>query len=178
MIGDFEEAENAYKKESKVFEESAKPEAKVDAELEDARISLEVKFDDAREVYDDFDTVIKKLPENGGATITREMVLALNEIENSGEVAYALGKDVIESLRIANLSPMKQIIEISKLSDKLKDTHKPVIETIGKKQTDAQEPINPISRAGGSVKRGLGEAVSFKDYSSMRTEQQSSRGGW
>ena len=104
---------------------------------------IEVKFDDTRDKYEDFDELVQKQPNDGGPHITLNMVEAINEVDNSGEVAYALAKDINDSIRISKLSPTKQIIAIGKLSDKLlKADEKP--ETKVKKTTSAPEPINAI----------------------------------
>ncbi len=137
---------------------------------------IEVKFDETRDKYEDFDDLVQKQPEDGGPHITLNMVEAINEIDNSGEVAYALAKDINESIRISKLSPTKQIIAIGKLSDKLlKADGKP--ETKVKKVTEAPEPINAIG-GGEMVTKTLKDASSFKDYESMRTQENQSRDGW
>jgi len=137
---------------------------------------IEVKFDDTRDKYEDFDDLVQKQPEDGGPHISLNMVEAINEVDNSGEVAYTLAKDINESIRISKLSPTKQIIAIGKLSDKLlKADEKP--EPKVKKVTKAPEPINAIG-GGDMVTKTLADAGNFKDYESMREQQNTSRGGW
>lgn len=137
---------------------------------------IEVKFDDTRDKYEDFDDLVQKQPEDGGPHITLNMVEALNEVDNSGEVAYSLAKDVDESIRISKLSPTKQIIAIGKLSDKLlkADTKQ---EVKVKKTTSAPDPINAIG-GGDMIRKTLADASSFQDYESMREQDNISRSGW
>jgi len=135
---------------------------------------IEVKFDDTRDKYEDFDELVQKQPDDGGPHITLNMVEALNEVENSGEVAYSLAKDIKESIRISKLSPTKQIIEIGKLSDKLLSI-KPEGKT--KKTTSAPEPINAIG-GGDMIRKTLADANSFSEYESMREKENTSRSGW
>lgn len=135
---------------------------------------IEVKFDDTRDKYDDFDEVVKRQPNEGGPTFTHSMIDALNSIDNSGEVAYFLGNDVKESVRISKLSPVKQIIEIQKHDNSIKKelNKKPV-----KKVTSAPDPINPLG-AGETRKPTLGEARDYSEYEKMRTADNSSHNGW
>jgi len=174
---DFKEAEKTYKEDAKTFDENKEAVTPIDHDFNTVLDEIETKFDDARDVYQDFDEVVKKAPNEGGASITRDMVLAMNDIDNSGEVAYSLGKDVKESIRISNLSPTKQVIEIVKLSEKLKTGKKPTIETT-KRTTNATEPIVPTGGAGGVGQKTLGDAGSFDDYSKMRIEETANDGGW
>jgi len=139
---------------------------------------IEVKFDNVRDKYEDFDELVQKEPKDGGPAISREMLETINEVENSGEVAYALAKDVSNSFRIANLKPIKQALEIEKLSRKLaKEIKSSPNEDTTKKATKAPEPINALG--GGEVPvTGLKEAANYKDYQAMRKKQTSGRNGW
>ena len=51
--------------------------------------------------------------------ITPAMTAAIAQIDNGPAVAYHLGKNKTEAVRIANLDPMRAAIEIGKLSDRL-----------------------------------------------------------
>jgi len=137
---------------------------------------IEIKFDDTRDKYEDFDDLVQKQPEEGGPHITAPMVEAMNEVNNSGEVAYELAKDVKESIRISKLSPLKQVMAIDKLSNKLtKQTTAELVKT--KKTTSAPEPINAIG-GGVTVEKSLDQAANFSDYASMRTAENQSKNGW
>jgi hypothetical protein len=172
---EYSEKEKEYEKftESKSEEQESEKEKPSDFEFESVLEEVDAKFDDTRELYSDFDDVVKN--SESGVTFTKDMVETLNEIENSGEVAYSLGKDVKESNRIANLSPKKQIAAIIKLGMKLeKEPYRPK----EKKQTKATEPIIPNEGAGGNRERGLSDAENFKQYKEMRQENIQSNNGW
>ena len=154
-----------------------KPKASKDDDFQKVLDEIEVKFDETRDKYEDFDELVQKQPEDGGPHITLNMVEAINEVDNSGEVAYALAKDINDSIRISKLSHTKQIIAISKLSEKLIKTDDEKPETKVKKATKAPEPINAIG-GGEMVTKTLADASSFKDYESMREQQNQRTSGW
>jgi len=173
---EFDKEMKTYKEEVKKIDDARQekePPTNIDYDFQSTLEEIESKFDETREIYDDFDEVVKKTE---GVVITKEMVETMNEIDNSGEVAYALGKDAEESQRIAKLSPKKQAIAIMKLGMKLEA--KGLEPKKEKKQTKATEPIIPTSGGGGSRERGLNDADGFKDYASMRTEQAADKAGW
>lgn len=167
-----------------VEKQDEKPEAKSDKkdiqaqdDFQNVLDEIEIKFDEARDKYEDFDDLVQKEPNNGGPHITAPMVEAMNEADNSGEIAYELSKDVKESIRISKLSPLKQIIAIDKLGVKLaKQTTTEIISKV-KKVTSAPEPINAI---GGSVsvEKTLNQTKNFSDYSKLREQENASKAGW
>ncbi len=169
---DFEEYEDFIKAEDEYVPPKKAEAEKTDTELDEVLDEIEVKFDETREVYEDFDKVVKE----NGAHITKEMVLSMNDIDNSGEVAYFLGNNVAESLKISKLSKRKQAIAITKLGISLEK--KPTIETVGKKSTSAADPINPIGSSGKVAKKQLSDANNFSDYAAMRREQTVDKNGW
>jgi hypothetical protein len=159
---------DAVTKDTETKKSKKEPVTKLDDDFQAVLDSIEVKFDETRDKYEDFDSLVQKQPKDGGPHITVSMVEAINEVENSGEVAYALAKDVNESIRISKLSPIKQVIAIDKLSDKLSKAT-PEVKTI-RKVTSAPEPINAIG--GGEVtQKSLSKAENFSDYESMRTKE-------
>ena len=137
---------------------------------------IEVKFDETRDKYEDFDDLVQKAPQDGGPTISQSMVEAMNEVDNSGEIAYALAKDVNNSIRIANLSKTKQIAEIIKLSEKLAKTEEtPAKEVSKKKTTSAPEPINALG-GGETVQKTLADTDDYGDFEAMRVKESQSKG--
>jgi len=135
---------------------------------------IEIKFDDTRDKHDDFDEFVTKPMNEGGPAISQTMLETMNEFDNAGEIAYALAKDVTNSIRIANLKPMKQILEIDKLSAKLsKDTSK----TVEKKGTTAPEPINVLG-GGDTPSNTLADAANYSDYQKLRKQSNASSNGW
>ena len=176
---DFEDYDaylDAIQKDTKKEKPKASKESKED-DFQKVLDEIEVKFDETRDKYEDFDELVQKQPEDGGPHITLNMVEAINEVDNSGEVAYALAKDINDSIRISKLSHTKQIIAISKLSEKLIKTDDEKPETKVKKATKAPEPINAIG-GGEMVTKTLADASSFKDYESMREQQNQRTSGW
>ena len=152
-------------------EETAKKEpvsTKQDDGFQEIIDSIEVKFDETRDKYEDFDDLVQKAPSDGGPTISQSMVEAMNEEDNSGEIAYALAKDVNNSIRIANLSPSKQMKEIIKLGLSLSKTEEtPTKEVSKKKTTSAPEPINALG-GGETVQKTLADTESYSDYEAQR----------
>lgn len=73
---------------------------------------LNDEFDNASEKYEDFDQVVR----GDDAPFTHAMRDALLMIDNPADVAYKLGKNREELLRISKLHPLDQAREVNKLS--------------------------------------------------------------
>lgn len=70
--------------------------------------------------YPDYVEVSEAAPEDGGPTITEAMAAAIVQIDNGADVAYYLGQNTEESLRIANIrNPVRQFIEIGRLAERV-----------------------------------------------------------
>jgi len=155
------------------FEKAEKPakkepvSTKQDDDFQELLDEIEVKFDETRDKYEDFDDLLQKSPSDGGPTISQSMVEAMNEEDNSGEIAYALAKDVNNSIRIANLSPLKQTKEIIKLGMSLSKDAVTTEKVTSKKTTSAPEPINALG-GGETVQKTLADAGSFSEYEAQR----------
>jgi len=148
--------------------EEPKKQAQVNDDFQEVLDSIEVKFDETRDKYEDFDELVSKQPADGGPHITPSMVEAMNEIDNSGEVAYFLAKNVNESIRISELSTIKQVMAIDKLSSQIKKENVAPKKEV--KTTKAPEPINAIG--GGEIPNTTIEsAKSFADYEQIRKQQ-------
>jgi len=93
--------------------------------------------EEARNKYDDFAQVAY----NPNVRITEEMAQTIRASEIGPELAYHLGSNPSEALRIANLSPLLQAKELGKIEAKLIDSP-PV-----KKVSAAPPPINRIKAA-------------------------------
>ncbi len=128
------------------------PESNIDAALaaRDARTAAqneasaekqiwETKIDAERERYPDFEKVAYS-PEVSYSPV---MVEAVREHENGVDIAYHLGKHPDEARRIAQLPPMRAIIELTELGSKLKAQSTPA----PKRGTKAPPPIEPLKGA-------------------------------
>ena len=169
-LDDFNGKEPEKKAEPKPKEEPKKvDEAKaeeVDDELLDALEDAESSFETARERYVDFNEVIG----NKDANITRDMVIAMSDADNAGDIAYHLGKNEDEANRIAELSPLAQAKEIGKLEVKL--AKKPPAE---KKVTNAPNPIEPVG--GGDATEKAEKDMTFSELEAHRNKQEVRSGG-
>lgn len=91
----------------------------------------------AADKYADFEEVVG----DSEAAISREMGQAIVESDYGADIAYYLAQHPEDAKRIASLSPIRQIVEIGKLEDRVS---KPAPKAI----TKAPEPITPAgSRA-------------------------------
>ena len=124
---------------------------------------MEDVFDDAREKYTDFDNVIK----NPNIPITKDMVIALSELENAGEVAYFLATNEEKAKEISQLSPYKQAIELAKIEAKL--NVKP-----NKKVSNAPDPIDPV-KPNGDVSKTDPSKMSFAEYEQYMNKQENKK---
>ena len=164
---DYEEALNSQTKRSEKKAEI--PATKnIDVAYDSAVRMLDDLFEDAREKYSDFDKVVR----NPDIPVTRDMVLALSEIDNAGEVAYHLANNEKLVKDIAKLSPYRQAIELGKISDKLLNPPK-----AEKKVTKAPEPISPVG-SGGDVTQKDPSKMSFKEYEAYMKTQTKKNGFW
>lgn len=105
--------------------------------VENARVDL---YSAGAEKFDDFDEVV-----GGDVKITavmRDAIFELDELDVQAEVAYWLGKNPKESLRICKLSPMRQVAEIGKLEDRLTSKTTPT-----KRPSSLPDPIKPVGGA-------------------------------
>lgn len=74
----------------------------------------------AIEKYPDYAEVAEADPAQGGPTITDAMAAAILQIDNGTDVAYHLGQNPEESLRIAQIAnPVRQFIEIGRVAERL-----------------------------------------------------------
>ncbi len=139
-----------------------------DTEYTEALEDVQDAFEESRGKYDDFDDVVTA----EDVQITKDMVKALAESDNPGDVAYYLGKHKDEASRIAGLSPLAQAREIGKLEAKVANIKPP-----GKKTTQAPDPIEPVRGSNSAVKSP--ENMDFSEYeSTMNERERSGKGFW
>ena len=101
-------------------------------------------IDSGAEKYKDFNEVARKTPEQGGPTINESMLEAMTECKGdlAIDVAYYLGQNVKESVRISNLSPIGAAREIGKIEAQFSGDGKKVIpQKIKTKTTTPSKPV-------------------------------------
>ena len=95
------------------------------------------QMDDARASYDDFDDVV----DNPDLPISQAMAEAIMRTKGGADVAYYLGKNPAEAVRLANLDPFSAAVEIGRIAAT-------VVRPQARKASNAPPPIQPVgSRA-------------------------------
>lgn len=146
----------------------------------DARVhqtKLDTSFDDRLETFveehPDFDQVVRRMPADGGPSITTHMSEVIKASEVGPQVAYHLGKNVAESRRIANLPPLQQAKELGKIEATL--TANPPV----KKVSSTPDPISPVRRGSNTPTYDPTDPRSVKmdpsDWIKARNEQMAKR---
>ena len=95
----------------------------------------------------------------------------MSDADNSGDIAYFLGKNTDEASRISKLSTIAQAKEIGKLEVKL--TKKPLPAS---KTTEAPKPIEPVGGSDATEKKP--EDMSFKEYEADQNAKTRRGGFW
>lgn len=143
-------------------------EEKPDPEFEEALAEVNESFAETKARYKDFDEVISQQD----LAITADMVKAMAEADEPGEIAYYLGKNKSEAARIAQLPPLAQAKEIGKLEVAIaRGTKQP-----SKKVTGAPDPIEPVNGGGSSTTKDVKD-MSFDEYEQHMAQQEKKRGG-
>lgn len=94
-----------------------------------------------REKYSDFQEVVYKTPDMGGPACSDLMFEVYKTSEMGPEMAYYLGKNIEESHRIYQLSPVDQVRELTRLEAKLSTG----TATPARKVSSAPDPITPVA---------------------------------
>jgi hypothetical protein len=93
---------------------------------------FKTRYEPMKQKYADYEEVINR------PVFTREIMEALFESEQGPEIAYFLGKNEAEALRIADLSPAQMLKEIGKLEGKFS------AESTKRTISGAPPPITPV----------------------------------
>ena len=140
-----------------------------DRDYEETQERVMAAFEDAEEKYDDFKDVVF----NDSTAFSKMIIVALDETENPGEVAYYLAKNVDEIEKISKLKPAGVIRAIMKIEDQLVEDGKPP----PKKQTEAPKPLENVLSGNRSTTPATElEDQSFNEFSKTRTAQKEARG--
>ena len=91
------------------------------------------QMDDARAAYDDFDDVV----DNPDLPISQAMAEAIMRTKGGADVAYYLGKNPAEAVRLANLDPFSAAVEIGRIAAT-------VVRPQARKASNAPPPIQPV----------------------------------
>lgn len=89
--------------------------------------------DEARTAYDDYDDVV----DNPDLPISQAMAEAIMRSKNGADVAYFLGKNPDECIRLANLDPFSAAVEIGRIAAT-------IVRPQPRKASNAPPPIQPI----------------------------------
>lgn len=123
---------------------------------------FQVRADDARARYEDFDAVVT----DPTTPISPIMAEAIVTAAGGHEVAYYLGRNKQEAARIANLPPLGQAMEIARLEQRLTSAVR--------RASSAPPPPRTVS--GGAVPgRDPNSAGSYAEYVALRRAQSKPR---
>lgn len=140
--------------------------AAVEAEANKARSSYERALPDVLKRYPDYHAVVDDMP------TTRAMAQQIVAMEKGHDVAYYLGKNPEEALRIAKLPLVKQGYELAKIEAKVAGT---APAARARTETNAPEPIKPV-KPGATGNPAAGnkdpaKAGSMAEYARLRNAQ-------
>lgn len=134
---------------------------------------VQEKFEEVREKYPDFNEKVT----DPGLAITPDMLKAINESDEAGEVAYFLASNPDEAKRLASLNPLPVAIEIGKIEYKLSHPEKVEVKQPPKqKTTNAPAPITPVGGTDEYEKSAT--EMSFSEFEKHRNEQDRGNKFW
>jgi len=168
---DYVEALTDYKMDVKLTERDKVNAEKASQEkAETAQAKAQEGFNEqitkAREKHDDFDDVVMN---NQNVAITADMLNVMQESSLGAEVAYHLGKNPEEALRIAKLSPTAQAMAIGRIEGIL---DAPIQNTIPpKRASTASEPVGKGIQGKGAVPAKDLSSMSMEDYARERLKK-------
>lgn len=113
----------------------------------------------ASEKHDDYFEVVR----DEDLQVTQNMANAIKEMDDGTDVAYHLGTHPDESSRIAQLSPVAQVIELGRIAARLSRS-KP-------KSTSAPNPVKTVKGGAAPQALTLANAPTMADYAKLRQEQ-------
>ena len=123
-------------------EEAAKAQ---DATVQERDAKLQQGINKGYEKYDDFEDVAM----DPAVPITPMVTEILAESDNPADIAYYLGKNRPEAVKISRMTPIAAAREIAKIEAKL-SAEPPPGPTPIKKTTAAPPPINPVGSSSGA----------------------------
>lgn len=131
--------------------------AKHDQWAKDFKSKQESFLNVGREKYDDFDDVVNDIPKSALNIGVVEDILGT---ENSEKIAYYLGSNIEEAVKISKMQPRQRAIHLGRLDEKLSK--------VSKKITSASGPISPVKTRGkGPIKE---EDLSMDEWVKLRRD--------
>lgn len=115
------------------------------------------------EKYKDFLEVVDRPVEKGGPAVTPVMVEAMIESDLGPDIAYWLGKNPKESLRIFGMSPVAQARAIFELEAKVKAQSAPP-------KSNAPAPVKPVKGGSAAAQKPVSQ-MSMSEYAAYRNKQ-------
>jgi len=116
--------------------DNSKAERKQASQHEDFNLASRDLIENGNAKYDDFEQVVTD--PRSPISVDMSQALFLMEPDIQSEVAYFLGKNPKETLRIANLSPQRQYAELGRIEAKFAS------KTAPKRASNAPAPIKPV----------------------------------
>lgn len=139
-----------------------------EAQLEENLETYQTQVAAFKEEHDDWDKVVnQKIP------IHESVQLTIIELENGPQVTYYLGQHPDYTRALADMSPLKAVVEIARLADKLK-AGAPTETSSGKpkpKPKALPEPVKPNSTSATSSTLTSLEASKKRDYRAFKLAQ-------
>lgn len=127
-------------------------------EAQERASKVQQKLSGAASKYEDFEEVAL----DPSVPITQHMAEAIADSDMGGDVAYYLGTHRDEAHRIASLSPVQQVRELTKLETKLSATQ------VAK--TNAPKPISPVN-TNKQPSNGLSDDLPIDEWLKRRNAQ-------
>lgn len=111
--------------------------------------------------------------------VSEAMHGAIMDSENGPALFYELAKNPAESVRIAQLTPSRQLMEMGKIESRITQAAVPSKETKPEqKTTQAPKPPTPVGTGKATATRSLDDPeIPFADYVRIRREQMKRRRG-
>lgn len=174
---EYEDALLAWGVEKAIAERSAKEAANAQTEwLRQNAENYAVQVEEAKDQHEDWQEVMEK---NKSLPIHEGVFLAIHEQENGAEVSYYLAKHPEYTKRLAEMSPISAIMEVGRLSTRLK-TGAPAGGAANggnppKPRPRIPAPMQPVSSAASTAALGSKEAAEKRDYRAFKAAQRAGR---
>lgn len=129
------------------------------AAMEKRRMTYETNLERALDRYPDYHAVVNDAP------VTRAAAAFIAEMESGPDIAYYLGHNRDDAIRIARLPLVQQGYELAKIEAQLQTPH-----SLARTQSKWSEPIKPVRPAGNAPERPLSQ-LDMVDYARTRNKQ-------